>query len=646
MLHRIIVASAAASNAQSKEEELRARLAIGAPDSIAMKTHLELAYLLEYENPGVSLEEAQHALELATKAHDGRNAAQALRQRGAAFTNLSMFPSAMESYYESIKRSESAGDEKGVASAWTAIGILQERSGDLQEALQSHQRSLAIKEKLGYSNGISNSYHQMGYVYEAMGDLPQALEHFQRGLDIRTEDRDTLKMLSSLTHVAEVLGMMGKVDTAMTLFDQCYELSTLMGDHERRISVLFLQGELFLEQRDPRSALDRIERIERIATEQHMQLSLCEAFSVKGDIAMERSDHGAAIGRYEKALAIAAELRSARMRHGSLERLMNAHFKARHIDEAFRYMDDFMASRDTLRELRNTEKLNSLELDHEFRSSQATDSLQHAAAMDQMENLRTIEQLRADRNRNRALAIGGGAALLLVGGGIWFYTDRKRRKERFDKEAATLETQALRSQMNPHFIFNALNSINAYVQKNDPDNATSYLTKFARVMRSVLENSRHSEVHLQEDLETLRGYMELERKRMNEKFDFTIEVAEDIDPEEVLVPPLVVQPFVENAIWHGMTGKEGKGHISLRVDRKGSQLLWTIEDDGAGRFKKKGGAPNPGSGQPVKKTSLGTSITRSRLDLVQQQHGGKAGFQYYDLKQGTRVVVDMPFVTD
>ena len=232
---------------------------------------------------------------------------------------------------------------------------------------------------------------------------------------------------------------------------------------------------------------------------------------------------------------------------------------------------------------------------------------------------------------------------MLLGGGIaWFITDRRRRQERFEKESATLETQALRSQMNPHFIFNALNSINAFVQKNDQDSATSYLSKFARVMRLVLENSRHAEVPLNDDLEALRGYLDLERMRMEKKFDFTITVDQTIDPEEVMVPPLVVQPFVENAIWHGMAGKEGKGHITLSVARRGSQMVWTIEDDGAGRHAKKEASP---LGQPMKKTSLGTAITRSRLDLVQKQHGGKAGFHYTDLPQGTRVEVEMPFLS-
>lgn len=273
------------------------------------------------------------------------------------------------------------------------------------------------------------------------------------------------------------------------------------------------------------------------------------------------------------------------------------------------------------------------------------DSLRMANALGREQLERVNAQLEASSNRTVAIAIGGIGLLLLAGAGVWFTTDRKRRRERFDRESAQLETQALRSQMNPHFIFNALNSINAYVQQNDQDSASSYLTKFARVMRAVLENSRHGEVTLSEDLDALRGYMELERMRMQHKFTFSIEVAPEVDPDEVLVPPLVVQPFVENAIWHGMARKEGNGHITLKVDRRGEQLVWTIEDDGVGRSAGKVDVGLPaGEEDALKKTSLGTAITRARLDLVQKQHGGKAGFRYIDLLQGTRVEVDLPLM--
>lgn len=262
---------------------------------------------------------------------------------------------------------------------------------------------------------------------------------------------------------------------------------------------------------------------------------------------------------------------------------------------------------------------------------QVADSLVHVQAL-------ALREAEVERQRTIVYAVIGSALILFAGGLFAYRLDRKRRRERYEKDAALLETQALRSQMNPHFIFNALNSINAYVQTNEPDKASDYLAQFARLMRMVLENSRHAEVPLKDDLDALRGYLELERARSNGKFEFTIEVDPAIDPEEVHVPPLVMQPFVENAIWHGMAGRTDKGHIALKVTKRGADIVMAVEDDGRGRLAPKVAVP----GMPEKKSSLGTAITRARLDLVSKQKGRPAGFNYIDLPQGTRVEVVLP----
>ena len=267
---------------------------------------------------------------------------------------------------------------------------------------------------------------------------------------------------------------------------------------------------------------------------------------------------------------------------------------------------------------------------------QLADSLAHANELTHVEEQRTIEGERLRVKRTRYLALGGITLALFGGIVLFLLVDRRRRQTRLEKDAAQLETQALRSQMNPHFIFNALNSINAFIQTNDRERATTYLGKFARLMRLVLENSRKPEVPLKNDLEALDLYLNLERARSGEKFDYTLNVDPSSDQDNVLVPPLVIQPFVENAIWHGMAGKEGKGHITLSVHRNAGQLMMVIEDDGVGR-----NAPKPVEGA-LKKSSLATAITRARLDLIGKQKGQPAGFNYVDLAQGTRVEVRLP----
>ena len=190
--------------------------------------------------------------------------------------------------------------------------------------------------------------------------------------------------------------------------------------------------------------------------------------------------------------------------------------------------------------------------------------------------------------------------------------------------------------MNPHFIFNALNSISAFIREQQPEKAHGFIARFGRLMRLVLENSRKAEVPLGTDLEALRIYMELEQARTNEKFEFSITVDPGIDVKNVMVPPLVLQPFVENAIWHGMDGKEGQGHIELSIKQLGDQLIMAVSDDGVGR---KMTVPVQDTSQ---KGSLGTTITRERLDLLQKQKGRPAGFQYLEQLVGTRVELTVP----
>jgi LytS/YehU family sensor histidine kinase len=217
--------------------------------------------------------------------------------------------------------------------------------------------------------------------------------------------------------------------------------------------------------------------------------------------------------------------------------------------------------------------------------------------------------------------------------------ERERTEKELQHRIAETEMAALRSQMNPHFIFNALNSINTYVLRNEADLASGFLTRFARLMRLVLENSRFAEVPLQEDLEALELYLHLERVRCGERFTYGIDVDPALDPGTVLVPPLVLQPFVENAIWHGLAGLDRPGRIQLTMRRDGDEVVMSVEDNGGGRH-----AVHVVAGGP-KKSSLATVITRERLGLIARRTGRRAEFTYADLAPGTRVEVRIPLET-
>lgn len=215
----------------------------------------------------------------------------------------------------------------------------------------------------------------------------------------------------------------------------------------------------------------------------------------------------------------------------------------------------------------------------------------------------------------------------------------------FEHKLADTEMTALRAQMNPHFIFNCLNSIKLYTLDNDADRASDYLTKFSRLIRLVLENSRSEMVPLQNELEALQLYIELEAMRFKQKVQFAIQVSPNIDQRYVCIPPLLLQPYVENAIWHGLMHKAEGGTVTVEVGQPQDNLLHIeITDDGVGR-QRAGELKSKSAG---KHKSFGMQVTADRIRMINQLYNIHTQTRIVDLVDsfgdacGTRVVLEIP----
>jgi LytS/YehU family sensor histidine kinase len=204
--------------------------------------------------------------------------------------------------------------------------------------------------------------------------------------------------------------------------------------------------------------------------------------------------------------------------------------------------------------------------------------------------------------------------------------------------------QALRAQMNPHFIFNSLNSINRFILKNQSESASDYLTKFSRLIRLILQNSQSQFVPLENELEALKLYLEMEKLRFEGRFKFMVSCHPELEVEDLEVPPLIIQPYVENAIWHGLMHKEGQGHLSIVLHRENSMLFCQITDDGVGRKR----AAELKSKSASKSKSLGMQITSHRLALLNSLSDNETTVEILDLVDpageacGTKVVLRIP----
>jgi LytS/YehU family sensor histidine kinase len=188
----------------------------------------------------------------------------------------------------------------------------------------------------------------------------------------------------------------------------------------------------------------------------------------------------------------------------------------------------------------------------------------------------------------------------------------------FEKKATELEMQALRAQMNPHFIFNSLNSINSFILKNNSSEASRYLTKFSKLIRMILQHSQSSMIPLQDELGALHLFIQLEQLRFSNHFEYSIHVPDDLNSATFFVPPLIIQPYVENAIWHGLMPKKGNGRIDIEFVPDEEFVVCKISDDGIGR--KKGAEIKQAEGSTYK--SLGMRITLERMCLLNKNENG------------------------
>ena len=224
----------------------------------------------------------------------------------------------------------------------------------------------------------------------------------------------------------------------------------------------------------------------------------------------------------------------------------------------------------------------------------------------------------------------------------------EKTKAEFLQQASELEMQALRAQMNPHFIFNSLNSINMFILENNKLQASEYLSKFSRLVRLILQNSQEAFIPLDKELEALRLYLELEALRFEQKFEYKISVNDEVDTTMIKVPPLIIQPYAENAIWHGLMHKEEKGHLEIELYLKEKILFCKITDDGVGRKR----AAELKSKSSLTYKSMGMRITADRIAILQQQEQNNTFVSVKDLvfpddsPAGTEVLIKIPIHYD
>ena len=302
--------------------------------------------------------------------------------------------------------------------------------------------------------------------------------------------------------------------------------------------------------------------------------------------------------------------------------------------KAAKYMQLYYSSKDTLNAAQQSQQLELLMAEAE---AEKTDQ---KFRMLSQEN--ELSQLRL--SQTRLIFAGGAAGVLIISLFLLLFFQRKKMKA--EQNSHALEQKLLRSQMNPHFIFNSLASIQNFVVNQKASEASIYLARFSQLVRNILDSTVDESVPLQKEIETIQNYLELQKVRYSGQFEFSLTVDENINKESMMIPPMLAQPFIENSIEHGIKYKETPGQIDIRFNLEGDLIRFEVEDNGVGREK----AKEIELKQKRIHRSMSTSITHERLIKLNKKMRHKIKMEITDLKddlgaaRGTKVSFGIPVV--
>ena len=568
-------------------------------DSLRVKSLLNLSNIIVWQQPSEAMRYADSAFQLAEKLDWQKGVALSLRQKGLVFYATADLLNAADFTLKASNAGAFMHNPLFNASIDNNLANIYADMGDYAKALDYYRNYLNISRQLHDDNNEMNALINIGNIYAEQNKLTKALDYTNNGLTIAKKLNNKTIAGVALNNIGVIYKKLNKDDSAENAFNK---------------SIL-------------------------LAEETKNNSSKATALTELAQIYLKHGDQKKAIAYATQSLTLSNETADLEWQRDARQALSQAYEKEHNLPLAYKFYKEYIQIRDSILNNEKKQELVKKEMQYGFdkqqslaRAEQDKKEYMASAALNKQRYLRSIITL---------IAITLITSLLAI---FYFYKRKRdaveqRKDAEFRAQVLDTEMKVLRLQMNPHFIFNSLNSISDYINKNDLRSADSYLTKFAKVMRYILENADQKEVPLVNDLKALDCYMQLESLRLNNQFIYEINVDPSIDQEATLVPPLMLQPFVENSIWHGMAKKNGKGRIKVIIRKENEMLLCIIEDDGIGRQKISKNIPQL---QNSEHKSVGVKITRSRIELINKQKNTNATVELQDLVEGLRVNIKLP----
>jgi len=644
ILFFIAIISFARAQEVSLKDSLVLALGKQKEDSLKVKTLIHLAYALSVSETQGSLEYARQAHALAERIKWTRGIALSYFYISLAYDNLGNYQAALESRLKELEKWKELNNKRNTCAAMGNLGASYSNVGNNLKAMEYYISSLKIAEEIGFTEQAINNLCNIGSIYKEQKNYDKALIYYSESLKLAEERNLENSVAINQGNIGNVYLAMGKYALSLRSYlialgideklqnkiNQSAWVANIAGLYQLQSDSASKTGNAKLAEFKSAKAIEYYLRSLQLSKEIGNQYLEAHTLGNIGEVYEGLKQFKRAEEYMLKSLDLANKIQSADVMRAAHNKLYALYSEMKLPAKALEHYEKYIAIRDSIYNEDHKKAISELEIKYQTEKKEA-------------ENI-----LLTEKNRGQALEIKNerymliGLSVLLVFGVAIAFLIIRQNKLRSSQLAVQYEQKLLRTQMNPHFIFNSLASIESFIYDHQPKEAGVYLSSFSRLMRLILENSALEYISLEKEIEILNYYLELQKVRLDDNLWYRIEVDENIHPDLVFLPPMLTQPFIENAIEHGFKGNKQRGEINISFSLQDDNLQVQIGDNGIGIEKARQ--------QNLHKThkSMAMQITTERLAFLNRSKRKKLSFSIIDNSKegdgstGTKVTFLIP----
>lgn len=523
-----------------------------------------------------------------------------------------------------------------LASIYGSIGVVFSEQNNYSRALEYYFKSLNIYQETDQDYIVAVLYNNLGIVYKSLKEYDKALEYFKKALTLQQEIEDYESAAITSTNIGNVYLAQGNNKDALSYYKKAEEALQEYGNKRALGELYNSYGNYYAKENNISEAEEYYKKALDIFNETGEKYGASASLGYLGNLYAEKGNKQQALQYLNQAVAYAVEIDVQEQIRDSERKISELYEESGEYKNALTHYKNYITAKDSINNAEHIKNMVREEMNYEMERREVEQKIE-------AEKREAIYKEQTMRHRQQMLFAAIALVLLFIIAFVFYNRLQLKKTLTLQRDLAEYEQKALHLQMNPHFVFNCLGSISSFIVQNGKDSAIKYLSKFSKLMRLTLEYSKESLIPIDKEIEGLQNYLELEQLRFNQMFDFTISKDPNIE-DDMAIPPLLLQPFVENAIIHGIIPKKEKGFITIDFKLERDKMICTVTDDGIGFSKSKQMKEN----SVTVHKSMALEITRKRLEVIQAFTAKTSQVEISELLNtkgeitGTKIILNLP----